>query len=130
MTNQIIIVGASHAGISCAEQLRANGYARRICIIDRLAGMPLERPPLSKAFLQADGHDDAKFIMRLYSMETFLFRILNRACREKDTSRIKTLGPFAVALSRIIDSKKRNQTDKDAIKGRFSVYRCMSLTPG
>ena len=64
MTNQIIIVGASHAGISCAEQLRANGYAGRICIIDRLAGVPLERPPLSKAFLQADDHGDAKFHLR------------------------------------------------------------------
>ena len=64
MADQIIIVGASHAGISCAEQLRANGYAGRICIIDRLVGAPLERPPLSKAFLQADGHDDAKFLLR------------------------------------------------------------------
>ena len=51
MTDQIIIVGASNAGISCAEQLRANGYAGRIYIIDRLVGAPLERPPLSKAFL-------------------------------------------------------------------------------
>ena len=65
VANQIIIVGASHAGISCAEQLRANGYAGRICIIDRLVGVPLERPPLSKAFLQADGHGDAKFHLRL-----------------------------------------------------------------
>ena len=64
MTDQIIIVGASHAGISCAEQLRANGYAGRIYIIDRLVGAPLERPPLSKAFLQADGQDDAKFLLR------------------------------------------------------------------
>ncbi len=64
MADQINIVGASHAGISCAEQLRANGYAGRICIIDRLVGAPLERPPLSKAFLQADGHDDAKFLLR------------------------------------------------------------------
>ena len=64
MADQIIIVGASHAGISCAEQLRANGYAGRICIIDRLVGAPLERPPLSKTFLQASGQDDAKFLLR------------------------------------------------------------------
>ena len=50
MADQIIIVGASHAGISCAEQLRANGYAGRICIIDRLLGAPLERPPFAISF--------------------------------------------------------------------------------
>ena len=64
MADQIIIVGASHAGISCAEQLRANGYAGRICIIDRLVGAPLERPPLSKSYLVSQPADDDKFLLR------------------------------------------------------------------
>jgi len=64
MSDKIIIIGASHAGIACAEQLRKNGFAGQITIIDRLNGLPFERPPLSKAFLQADGSDDAKFLLR------------------------------------------------------------------
>jgi NADPH-dependent 2,4-dienoyl-CoA reductase/sulfur reductase-like enzyme len=59
MSDNVIIIGASHAGIACAEQLRMNGFAGQITMIDRLEGPPLERPPLSKAFLQADGSDDA-----------------------------------------------------------------------
>ena len=64
MTDSIIIVGASHAGIACAEQLRANGFSGQIQLIDRLSGVPFERPPLSKGFLQADGSDDKKFLLR------------------------------------------------------------------
>ncbi|MDC3234951.1 FAD-dependent oxidoreductase [Candidatus Puniceispirillum sp.] len=64
MSDSIIIVGASHAGIACAEQLRANGFSGKIQLIDRLSGVPLERPPLSKGFLQADGSDDKRFLLR------------------------------------------------------------------
>ena len=64
MSDSIIIVGASHAGIACAEQLRTNGFSGQIQLIDRLSGIPFERPPLSKGFLQADGSDDQKFLLR------------------------------------------------------------------
>ena len=64
MSDSIIIVGASHAGIACAEQLRAHGFSGQIQLIDRLSGVPFERPPLSKGFLQADGSDDKKFLLR------------------------------------------------------------------
>ena len=48
-THSVLIIGASHAGISMAEQLRKNGFEGRITMLDREAGMPMERPPLSKA---------------------------------------------------------------------------------
>ena len=64
MSDSIVIVGASHAGIACAEQLRANGFSGQIKLIDRLSGVPFERPPLSKGFLQVDGSDDKKFLLR------------------------------------------------------------------
>ena len=64
MSDSIIIVGASHAGIACAEQLRTKGFTGQIKLIDRLSGTPFERPPLSKGFLQADGSDDKKFLLR------------------------------------------------------------------
>ena len=51
MTGHIVIIGASHAGITCAEQLRTLGFSGAITLVDRQSGAPLERPPLSKSYL-------------------------------------------------------------------------------
>ena len=64
MSENIIIIGASHAGISCAEQLRHLGCSGDITLIDRQSGAPLERPPLSKSFLVSEAADDDKFLLR------------------------------------------------------------------
>ena len=48
---RIVVVGASHAGISFVEQMRKYGFAGSLTLIDRQKGGPMERPPLSKAFL-------------------------------------------------------------------------------
>ena len=61
---RVVIIGGSHAGIACAESLRQNGYDGQITIIERLGGLPLERPPLSKAFLAADPDDESRFALR------------------------------------------------------------------
>lgn len=54
----IVIVGASHSGIACAEKLRQLGFAGKITLIDKSEGLPVERPPLSKHFL-TDGDSEA-----------------------------------------------------------------------
>ena len=63
--SRIIIVGASHAGLSCAERLRHHGFAGEITIFDREEGLPLRRPPLSKTYLKegADASEDS-FLLR------------------------------------------------------------------
>lgn len=63
--SRIIIVGASHAGLSCAERLRHHGFAGEITIFDREEGLPLQRPPLSKTYLKegADASEDS-FLLR------------------------------------------------------------------
>lgn len=48
---RIVVVGASHAGVSFADRLRQHGFNGSITLIDRQKGGPLERPPLSKEFL-------------------------------------------------------------------------------
>ena len=48
---RIIVIGASHAGISFADQIRKYGFVGSLTLIDRQKGGPMERPPLSKAFL-------------------------------------------------------------------------------
>ena len=48
-------------------------------------------------------HPHVKAILFMYSMESFLYKRVNKISRDKDSSSISTLGPFAVALTRIID---------------------------
>lgn len=59
-----VIIGASHAGVSFAEKMRQQGNKDPITMIDKIAGMPLQRPPLSKAYLAADSDDEAAFHLR------------------------------------------------------------------
>ena len=59
-----VVVGASHAGISFAEKLRQLGCDDEITVIDKLAGLPLQRPPLSKAYLAAQTDDETGFYLR------------------------------------------------------------------
>lgn len=48
---QIVIVGASAAGVSAAMALRDQGYAGRLTLVDAQPHLPYERPPLSKKVL-------------------------------------------------------------------------------
>ena len=50
-----------------------------------------------------------KLVLLIYSMETFIPYELNRASRDKDQSKIQTLGPFACILKYIIESANANR---------------------
>lgn len=41
-------------------------------------------------------------IMKIYSLETFVYRTVNYASRDRDESKIKNLGPYAYLLSKIL----------------------------
>ena len=57
-------------------------------------------------------------------METFLYRELNRANREKDMSKVDTLGPITFALEEV------NEYESAGGKGlgHFKCYRGVKLT--
>jgi len=62
---RIVIIGASHAGISFVDQMRKYGFAGSLTLIDRQKGGPMERPPLSKAFLlEATDQMNPMFLLR------------------------------------------------------------------
>ncbi|MBB4080724.1 3-phenylpropionate/trans-cinnamate dioxygenase ferredoxin reductase subunit [Lewinella aquimaris] len=49
-----LIVGASHAGVGCAFELRRQGWTGGIVLIDRDPQLPYHRPPLSKTYLTSE----------------------------------------------------------------------------
>lgn len=51
----VVIVGASVAGIRCAQALRIRGYAGEIVMIERDRFAPYDKPPLTKSMLAEDG---------------------------------------------------------------------------
>lgn len=59
----IVIVGSGHAGQSTAETLRRRGYQGRVRLIGDEAGLPYQRPPLSKQFLKGEW-DETRLIQR------------------------------------------------------------------
>jgi NADPH-dependent 2,4-dienoyl-CoA reductase/sulfur reductase-like enzyme len=52
------VVGAGLAGVRAAAELRAQGYAGRLTVLDAEPGPPYDRPPLSKRVLLAGGEPD------------------------------------------------------------------------
>ena len=49
--NEIVVVGASLAGVESARALRSAGYDGRLSIVGEEPHPPYDRPPLSKGFL-------------------------------------------------------------------------------
>ena len=70
-------------------------------------------------------HPHVKAILYIYSLESFLFDRLNQSQRDQDSSVVQTLGPFAVALTRIILRVEQNRADKET--NPFICYRGLSL---
>ena len=49
-----IILGAGHAGVTCAFSLRKNGWQGAILLVEKDLDLPYHRPPLSKSYLLAE----------------------------------------------------------------------------
>lgn len=47
----VVIVGAGQAGYQTAASLRQKGFTGTITLVNGEAGLPYQRPPLSKAYL-------------------------------------------------------------------------------
>jgi NADPH-dependent 2,4-dienoyl-CoA reductase/sulfur reductase-like enzyme len=58
MTGDVVIVGASVAGVRTAEALRRRGFDGRVTLIGAEPHRPYGRPPLSKAFLTGHAAED------------------------------------------------------------------------
>ena len=80
-------------------------------------------------FWNANSHICQK-ILYIYSMETFIYRVLNASSRNKDVTKISTLRPFAAAISFILYGAEyySNRPGKFSFKTVVTLYRGLKLT--
>jgi hypothetical protein len=71
---------------------------------------------LDNEILCDDDHPVTKTLIYIYSMETFIYGDLKRACLERDYTRVKNLGPYAKAMGQIISLAFREKLSLD-LKG-------------
>ncbi|BAH31503.1 NAD(P)/FAD-dependent oxidoreductase [Rhodococcus erythropolis] len=64
MTSRLVVVGASLAGLKAVETARKIGFDGTITLIGAEDHLPYDRPPLSKAFLDADADQQADLAYR------------------------------------------------------------------
>ena len=57
----------------------------------------------------ADG-PDTKAALYMYSMESFLYKRLNKVARDKIEQSVSTLGPYAALISRVIKKKTESES--------------------
>ena len=92
-------------------------------IFDMVKDVEFQKP-LTPEILSNPKHSLVKMLVYIYTMESFIYKEINKASREKDTEKLKFYGPFASALSFIIHSgyRKQDQNHKD-----LYVYRGFKL---
>mgnify|MGYP006267172929 FL=1 len=83
----IVIVGASLAGLRAAETLRAEGYEGTITFIGNEQHLPYDRPPLSKNYLAGEWEPERVMLRKteVYD-ELELFWMLGRTATALDTA--------------------------------------------
>jgi len=93
MTKQCVVVGAGHAGGRAVEALVKYKYEGSVVLIGAEQGLPLERPPLSKAYLENPIAESAPLIRdrQWYDDNEIALHLGNRAVAVNVNARTLTL---------------------------------------
>lgn len=54
MTDNVVIIGAGHAGVQAAASLREEGFGGKVTLVSEERDLPYHKPPLSKTFVKND----------------------------------------------------------------------------
>ena len=97
-------------------------------IIFALEDLPYESDEIIdlSSFKNAE-HYFTKAIFRLYSLESWLYSVLNSTCRTKDKTKIDNLGPFAACLSACLLYAQPSRIKEHQINTGTIVYRGIKL---
>jgi 3-phenylpropionate/trans-cinnamate dioxygenase ferredoxin reductase subunit len=102
-TPTFVIVGASLAGATAAETLRAEGFDGRVILLGEEPERPYERPPLSKGYLAGGTDRDSVYIHQAGFYE-------DQAIELRTSSRVTALDLAAGAV--VLDSGERVGYDR------------------
>jgi 3-phenylpropionate/trans-cinnamate dioxygenase ferredoxin reductase subunit len=84
--DDIVVVGASLAGLRAVEALRRRGYAGKLTLIGAEPERPYDRPPLSKQILRGEWEPERSALKTSVDLTTVDLRLGQRAVR-LDTGR-------------------------------------------
>ena len=82
--------------------------------------------PLTPKILSDPCHVITRHILYIYTMESFIYANLNKACRDKDKSKIKYYGAFSAALSYIIYNANKNRRNIE-VKKQVRLFRGVKM---
>ena len=83
---------------------------------DDQLNQPLGNFAKGESLLDDPTHKVTIFLLKLYSMETFLYSTMNNAVRNEDYTKLHTMGPYCDAMYQILlcaETKRANQLDAD-----------------
>lgn len=90
--NRVVIVGGGQAGFQVAASLRQDGFDGEVTLVGDEAGLPYQRPPLSKAYLKGSvGVASLEFRPEMFFAEHRVGLIHGRAAAIDRTNRRVTL---------------------------------------
>lgn len=90
--SKVVIVGAGQAGFQVAASLRQDGFDGEVTLVGDEAGLPYQRPPLSKAYLKGViGADSLEFRPGTFFAEHRIDLLHGRAAAIDRTNRRVTL---------------------------------------
>jgi NADPH-dependent 2,4-dienoyl-CoA reductase/sulfur reductase-like enzyme len=100
----IVVVGASLAGLRCAEALRREGYSGQLTLIGAEEHLPYDRPPLSKEVLSGTREPDQVSLIRPERFEPLEIelRLGTRATALDPTGRAVLLGDERVGFDGLV----------------------------
>ena len=70
--------------------------------------------PLTLEILYDPDHWVTQTLVYIHSMETFIYKDLKKASLEKDITKVKTLGPYASVMGRIINNSLYKKLENDS----------------
>ena len=59
--------------------------------------------PLNDKILHDPSHPVTQTLIYIHSMETFIYKDLKQASLNKDIRKVKTLGPYALVIAKILN---------------------------
>jgi 3-phenylpropionate/trans-cinnamate dioxygenase ferredoxin reductase subunit len=113
----VVIVGTGQAGVQAAFSLRDEGFEGRIVLVGEEAGLPYQRPPLSKAYLLGKLDDEGVLLKASQLYQDYRIELLDgvRAERiDREARRLELSSGDSLAYDHLVLATGSRQRRIDA----------------